>query len=579
MLYLPVNNRFIWLAWATYSSRQKNIITSVVWSGEQQSLGSFHICRSAVYNLLIKCFQKFRCLVLPTSTYATAYVRIIIMEIVPTEMEFNVDHLLNTNSTPSQMQRNFLQNFIVQLDEQILDMQSKILVLQTSCSQLLQQRKCYSRLLSPLRSLPIEIFGEIFMYATRDSPRHVLNLSAVCQLWRDAALRTPALWSTLELVDYKSKYNMDSHTDSWIKRALSYPLSLVIRHHDGFLNPVNTARTVLTNHKCRSITLDGDKGILSILKELQFADLEMLESFSLLSQVPDSSELSIPDALRYAPKLKTLVLHAYHSAFDMLPFPWRQLTSLIIWFMDIDMAADILRACVNLEQLIIKYGDTDISRLNDSITLNYLRKLHTSSTYNEFLPFLETPSIQDFSIKTSGCIYDSGVYRFIENNGSTLLKLSIHFCETELLDVIPCLRSLLELELYDKHCQCGEEIHDILSSLVVKSKMDYSTIPLPRLEALEIICHANEDIQRMFMKVIGSRCWSDEEENVRRKQGVRSLSRIKRFVLSYVSAVPANTLSGDDMDFLREQGMSIEYLAPFDGMDEDDFYATTSSFY
>ena len=142
MLYLPVNNRFIWLAWATYSSRQKNIITSVVWSGEQQSLGSFQICRSAVYNLLIKCFQKFRCLVLPTSTYATAYVRIIIMEIVPTEMAFKVDHLLNTNSTPSEVQRNVLQNFILQFDEQILDMQSKILVLQNNCSQVLQG-SCY----------------------------------------------------------------------------------------------------------------------------------------------------------------------------------------------------------------------------------------------------------------------------------------------------------------------------------------------------------------------------------------------------------------------------------------------------
>ena len=226
-------------------------------------------------------------------------------------MTFNVDHLLNTNSTPSQVQRNFLHNSILQLDEQILDMQSKILVLQTSRSQLLQQRKCYSRLLSPLRSLPIEIYGEIFMYATRECPMHVLNLSAVCQLWRDAALRTPALWSTLEL-DYKSKYNMDSHIDSWIKRARSYPLSLVVRHRDGFLNSLNSARTLLTNHKCRSIALDGDKSILSILKELQFANLEMLESFSLTS--PCTNYLSqIPCDMRQSLKLCACTPNALHS--------------------------------------------------------------------------------------------------------------------------------------------------------------------------------------------------------------------------------------------------------------------------
>ena len=80
-------------------------------------------------------------------------------------MAFNFDHLFNTNSTPSLEQRNNLQIFIVQLDkailnadedisgikEQILDMQVKILVLQTKRTQLVQQRRSYSSLLSPVR--------------------------------------------------------------------------------------------------------------------------------------------------------------------------------------------------------------------------------------------------------------------------------------------------------------------------------------------------------------------------------------------------------------------------------------------
>ena len=499
---------------------------------------------------------------------------------VPIEMAFHVDHLLNTNSTPSQVERNILQNFILQLDEdishineKILAMQSKILVLQTSRSQLLQQRKYYSRLLSPLRNLPIEIFGEIFMYATHDSPRHVLNLSAVCQLWRDAALRTPALWSTLELVNYSAQYNMDSHIDSWIKRAHSYPLSLVIRHHNGFLNPVNTALILLNNHKWRSITLEGDKSILSILKELRFANLDMLESFSLQFR---NSNLSIPDSLRSAPKLKTLCLDTNYSlAYDMLPFPWRQLTSLTIQSMPDIIVVDILRACVNLEELI-KDGDCDAFESNDSITLNYLRKLHTFSPYNMLLPSLKTPSIQDFAIKTSGSnyIYDDSIYQFIENNGSTLLKLSIVPPESMFVGVIPFLRSLVELRLYDNDCG-SLTMHDILTSLVVEPEMDHSAIPLPRLEALEIICHATEYNQRIFMKVIGSRWWSDEE-NVRQKQRERPLSRIKRSVLLNVDT-ELNVFCGDDVNLMREQGMNIDYLAPFDGMDKDDFY--TFSYY
>jgi hypothetical protein len=71
-------------------------------------------------------------------------------------------------------------------------------------------------------------------------------------------------------------------------------------------------------------------------------------------------------------------------------------------------------------------------------------------------------------------------------------------------------------------------MYEILSSFVVKPEMDPSTIPLPRLESLEVICSATEMNERMFMKVIHSRWWSDEEEDVRQKQGQRSLSRIKR---------------------------------------------------
>ena len=78
------------------------------------------------------------------------------------------------------------------------------------------------------------------------------------------------------------------------------------------------------------------------------------------------------------------------------------------------------------------------------------------------------------------------------------------------------------------------------------------------------------------MKVIESRWWSDEEENARQKQGQRSLSRIKRSVLMNVHT-ELNMFCRGDVDVLRAQGMSIEYLAPFDGMDKDDFY--TSGYY
>ena len=256
-------------------------------------------------------------------------------------MTFNVDHLLNTNSTPSQVQQKYLQNFILQLDEDISDIDEQILVLQTRRTQLLQQRRCYSAPLSPVRCLPVEIIGEIFVYATRDRPRHVLNLSAMCQLWRCAAISTPILWSTLELGHHMTKRNTDNHIDSWIKRTRSYPLSLVIRKRKGFLDPVKSAPTLITDHQWKSITLESDdRSILSILVKLEFSNVEMLESFSLrLEEIQFYSNLTYPDALvalRYAPKFRNLSLNIpqYPVTLDKLPFHWRQLTNLTITLWD-----------------------------------------------------------------------------------------------------------------------------------------------------------------------------------------------------------------------------------------------------
>jgi hypothetical protein len=163
-------------------------------------------------------------------------------------------------------------------------------------------------------------------------------------------------------------------------------------------------------------------------------------------------------------------------------------------------------------------------------------------------------------------------YDYIDTNGSTLLKISIALSNIRFLRSIPCLRSFVELKLYDNnyHCQGSIMMFEILSSPMVNSEMDPSTIPLPRLEALEIICQATGRSQRMFVKVIDSRWWSAEEENARQKQGQGSLSRIKRSVLMHVHA-ELNMFCRDNVDVLRAQGMSIDYIAPFDGMDKDDF--------
>jgi hypothetical protein len=144
-------------------------------------------------------------------------------------------------------------------------------------------------------------FGNIFVYATRDRPRHVLNLSAVCRLWREVALSSPMLWSTLELGHHTTR-------QPWIQRARSYPLSLVVRKQEGFLDPVDNVLALIANHQWKSITLDsGDKSILSILKELEFSNLE---SFSLTTRFFPKYPSQMPcDSSRLKNDLMTVTLN------------------------------------------------------------------------------------------------------------------------------------------------------------------------------------------------------------------------------------------------------------------------------
>ena len=49
-------------------------------------------------------------------------------------------------------------------------------------------------------------------------------------------------------------------------------------------------------------------------------------------------------------------------------------------------------------------------------------------------------------------------------------------------------------------------------------------------------------------------------------------SRIKRSVFEMNGHTNFSMFCRDDVDVLRVQGMSIEYLVPFDGIDKDNFY-------
>ncbi|KAF8967537.1 hypothetical protein BDZ97DRAFT_1656402, partial [Flammula alnicola] len=110
-------------------------------------------------------------------------------------------HLRRTNAVPSPSERNVLRGLISDIDDEIsnvdlsiLELQQKLDGVRTQRAGLQELRKTCAGIVSPLRHLPLEIFGQIFVHASEDDPSFGRRASHVCQLWRQASLTTSELW-------------------------------------------------------------------------------------------------------------------------------------------------------------------------------------------------------------------------------------------------------------------------------------------------------------------------------------------------------------------------------------------------
>ena len=112
---------------------------------------------------------------------------------------------------------------------------------------------------SPIKNLPIELLSYIFSLSvnlsthpcleeeeeehtpptiTTKSVQVPLVLSIVCRLWREVALNTPRLWSslciTVELVNLCNERQLldTSHITSYLALSRKYPLNILIDARD-----------------------------------------------------------------------------------------------------------------------------------------------------------------------------------------------------------------------------------------------------------------------------------------------------------------------------------------------------------
>jgi hypothetical protein len=144
--------------------------------------------------------------------------------------KFNLNaHLLTTNSIPSQHDRNIIHDTLSSIDKDISQSEVDIVHLKKVLEEriidhiaLIQRRASLAAIVSPLRQLPLEIFGQIFAYATLENKRFPISASHVCQLWHRACLANSDLWTTIWIGNRCQK----EYAELFIQRSQSRPMSL-----------------------------------------------------------------------------------------------------------------------------------------------------------------------------------------------------------------------------------------------------------------------------------------------------------------------------------------------------------------
>ncbi|KAJ7059117.1 hypothetical protein C8F01DRAFT_1146060 [Mycena amicta] len=212
--------------------------------------------------------------------------------------------------------------------------------------------------------MPPEIVSKIFVACLPSTPgppsptTAPLLIAQISTLWRDIALDTPALWSTVVLMDdlYASAYILDL----WSVRARALPMTYVIRTTQVDLGGAMLAEAMMHKERWGDVEFQLAAPSYAALLHLSGASFPHLRRLSLCGVDSSESEwdpLPTLDLSGGAPELVELRL-SNHSFTPEDEIPWGQLKTLQIDG-TLDNAA-ILRSCRSLVQLVLNPAELPI---------------------------------------------------------------------------------------------------------------------------------------------------------------------------------------------------------------------------
>ncbi|KAF5372954.1 hypothetical protein D9758_001577 [Tetrapyrgos nigripes] len=349
--------------------------------------------------------------------------------------------LLDTNKVPEDKDMHAIQKVCTEYSQDLEQMNAQIQRLESMLLSITQKRDALQckvsslkSIISPLRSLPVEILQRVFQnclesfptISTQESP---LLLTRICSRWRSVAINTPELWAAIHVVVPKAVHALEPHgakyagiregLQSFLSQSGSLPLSISLQSATDGVYQNDTEETTRTlellmpfHRRWKYLNFRVSLVSLVPLQYLRGEDVPSLETVT-ISRSHARGEQDFPEVrlpfLDNAPHFRKLWVASGFSSFKLTrPADWGKLTHLTVLYLDILLndLVDIVAICPNLTECSIPLGG-DFDR-STSLTLYKLQKLMitysfmNANTASRFFNLLTAPVLREFKMDAGG---------------------------------------------------------------------------------------------------------------------------------------------------------------------------------
>lgn len=343
-------------------------------------------------------------------------------------------------------------------------------------------------------SLPSEIISEIFVLCRPEDPPRPMalpNFAQVCTKWRDTALLTPTLWSTVNLVLHGDDEDEDALVvTGWLTRSGGCPLTIVIKsHHTTRMLSSHPILDALMPHCHRWYDVDLYQLPRSLLRSLTRIQghLPLLRSLRINMLKVDSG-----DALNLFASAQNLRTVDLCFALDTVALPWSQITSCKM----VENGASCLKVlseCTSLTHGIFQLAhssarDTPIAAHLPHLTTLVLKPALDLTTFFDALTLPALTALEILPWSMDHTTWPQATFsRFVFRSACAITKLRSRdvFTQKDLIQCLQDLPSLVELDVEEsaQHQAIGPAFVALMTCRYLEND---SVCLVPQLESLRI---------------------------------------------------------------------------------------------